>query len=73
MNSNPVFITFLTSGIGLTQARQRTAITTHGFDSCQAFIDTSHDGIKEVFATISRENRNINNAGQRVYIRENIK
>ena len=73
MNNNATFITFLTSGIGLTQARQRTAVTTHGFDTCQAFVNTSNDGIKDVFATISRENRNINNAGHRVYIRENVK
>ena len=73
MNSNAVFTTFLTNGIGLTQNRQRNAITTHGFDTCRAFIDTSDDGIKEVFGTISRENRNINNAAHRVYIRENVK
>ena len=73
MNSNAVFTTFLTTGIGLTQNRQRNAITTHGFDTIRAFIDTSDDGIKEVFSTISRENRNINNAAHRVYIRENVK
>ena len=73
MNSDAVFTTFLTAGIGLTQNRQRNAITTHGFNTCRALIDTSDDGIKEVFGTISRENRNINNAAHRVFIRENIK
>ena len=73
MNNAVVFTAFLRDGIGLSQARQRTAITTHGFDTCQAFIDTSENGIKDVFSTISKENRNINNAGSRVYIRENIK
>ena len=72
MNNNATFTTFLTNGIGLTQARQRTAVTTHGFDTCQAFVNTPNDGIKDVFSTISCENRNINNAGHRVYIRENV-
>ena len=72
MNHVNSFLTFLQSGIGLTQARQRNAITTHGYNTCRGLIDTTDEGIKGVFSIISDENRNLA-AADKVYIREQVK
>ena len=72
MNSQETFLLLLQHGIGLTQGRQRTAITTHGYDTCRGLVDTSNDGIKTVFETIARSNRGLNQA-QQVTIREQVK
>ena len=73
MNNTGSFTNFLQNGIGLTTGRQRTAITNHGFDTCRGLIDTTNDGIRDVFSSISRANRDLNNASHRVYIREQVK
>ena len=73
MNSTASFNAFMQNGIGLTQNKQKTAITNHGFDTCQGLVDTTNDGIKEVFAAITRANRDLTNARDKVYIKEQIK
>ena len=72
MNNNAAFTSFLTNGIGLTVARQRTAITEYGYDTCRGLMDASPDGIKTVFDNISRANRDLN-ARNMVHIREQVK
>ena len=72
MNSKRTFESFLKDGIGLTEKKQREAITTHGFDTVQGMIDTSNEGIKEVFSVINAENKNAA-AKDKVIIREQIK
>ena len=72
MNNAASFNTFLQNGIGLSQARQRVAITTHGYNTCRGLVDTTNEGIKEVFAVISRENRDLA-VNVRVYVREQVK
>ena len=72
MNHKRTFETFLKDGIGLSSKEQRTAIITHGFDTCQGLLDTTNEGIKEVFNAINLENRNAA-AKDKVIIREQIK
>ena len=73
MNSKTAFLTLLKDGIGLTQKEQRTAITTHGFDTVQGLVDTTNEGIKEVFNAINLENRTAATAADKIIIREQIK
>ena len=73
MNHINSFSRFLQDGISLTQARQRDAITTHGYNTARGLVDTYTEGVKEVFSSISRANRDINNAAHRVIIREQVK
>ena len=73
MNNVNAFTNFLNHGIGLTQVRQRDAITTHGYNTVRGLVDTYTEGVKEVFSSISRANRDINNAAHRVIIREQVK
>ena len=72
MNNKKAFESFLKDGIGLTEKKQREAITIHGFDTVQGMIDTSNEGIKEVFSVINAENKNAA-AKDKVIIREQIK
>ena len=72
MNDQNSFITLLSNGLGLTVPRARNAIILYGFDTFRGLVDTSTDGLKAVFDTISRENRNLANNRQ-VTIREQIK
>ena len=48
MNSIPTFTMFLQNLIDLTQARQRNAVITHGFDTCLGLMDTDTEKIKDV-------------------------
>ena len=73
MNNVNAFTNFLNHGIGLTQARQRNAITTHGYNTVRGLVNTYTEGVKEVFLSISHANRDINNAAHRVIIREQVK
>ena len=73
MNNVANFNTFLQNGIGLTQVRQRDAVTNHGFDTCSGLLNTTKDGIKDVFTAISNANRDIAQARNKVYIREQLK
>ena len=72
MNNKKAFESFLKDGIGLTEKKQREAITIHGFDTVQGMIDTSNEGIKEVFSVITTENKNAATK-DKVIIREQIK
>ena len=72
MNHVNSFAIFLQNGIGLTQARQRNSVTTHGYNTCRGLVDTTDEGIKEVFSVINSENRHLA-AADRVYIREQVK
>ena len=45
MDNANAFSTFLQNGIGLTQAKQRDAVTTHGYNTAQGLIDTYNEGI----------------------------
>ena len=73
MDSKSTFVTFLKDGIGLTQKTHRDAIINHGFDTCQGLVDTTNDGIKEVFNVINQENKSITRAADKVFIREQVK
>ena len=72
MDNRNSFLSFLKDGIGLTNKPQRDAIVNHGFDTCQGLVDTTEDGIKEVFNVISQENRNTT-AANKVFIKEQVK
>ena len=73
MDNVATFTNFLQHGIGLSQARQRTAITNHGFDTCRGLVNTTNDGIRDVFTAISNANRDLANTRDKVYIREQLK
>ena len=73
MDSAPNFTTLLQNGIGLTQARQRNAVITYGFDTCFGLMDTDTEGIKDGFHNISRGNRDIIDARNHIIIREQVK
>ena len=72
MNDERTFVTFLTNGIGLPQPRQRTAIADYGYNTCRGLMDASPDGIKTVFDSISRANRDLQVRAE-VHIREQVK
>jgi hypothetical protein len=59
MDNQAAFCDFLQYGIGLGQVRQRNAVITYGFNTCRGMMDTSNDGISNLFDTISKENRNL--------------
>ena len=73
MDNVNAFSAFLQNGIGLTQAKQRDAVTTHGYNTVQGLIDTYNEGIKEVFSSINRANRDISNTRDKVIIWEQVK
>ena len=72
MNHVNSFAIFLQNGIGLTQARQRNLVTTHGYNTCRGLVDSTDEGIKEVFSVINSENMHLA-AADRVYIRKQVK
>ena len=72
MNDQNSFETLLSNGLCLTLQRARNAIILYGLDTCHGLVDTSTDGLKAVFDTISRKIRNLTTARQ-VTTREQIK
>ena len=56
MNDTGTLLEVLTQAIGLTQARQRQAIITLGFDTCKGLRDTSLEDLRGLFGMIERNN-----------------
>ena len=67
MDDQASFITLLTQAVGMTLNRQRVAITTFGFDTCDGMMSASEDDLKNLLTTIERNNRELN-ANQAVRI-----
>ncbi len=60
MDDQATFITLLTQAVGMTLNRQRQAITTFGFDTCEGLMSASEDDLKNLLSTIERNNRDVN-------------
>ena len=59
MDDGNTLLTVLTDAIGLTVARQRQAIVTFGFDTCNGLKSTSVEDLRILFNTIDRNNRGL--------------
>ena len=59
MNDGNTLLTVLTNAIGLTLLRQRQAIVSFGFDTCNGLKSTSIEDLRGLFSTIDRNNRGL--------------
>ena len=72
MDDAGTLLAVLTQAIGLTQARQRQAIVTLGFDTCERLRDTSLEDLRGLFSTIERNNHGLG-ANQQVRFNLTVK
>ena len=59
MNDGNTLLTVLADMIGLTLLRQRQAIVSYGFDTCNGLMSTSVEDLRSLFSTIARNNRGL--------------
>ena len=52
-------LTVLTDAIGLALLRQRQAIVSYGFDTCNGLMSTSVEDLRSLFSMIDRNNRGL--------------
>jgi hypothetical protein len=59
MEDVATFVTVITRAVGMTQNRQRNAITLYGFTTCVGLMTTKESNLRSLLDTIERSNRGV--------------